>query len=231
MEIPRLSRLTAILLHLQSKRLITATELAEKYDISIRTVYRDIKALEEAGVPIVTIDGKGYSLLEGYRLPPVMFTEMEANAMITAWSMVSRNKDSSLVDNYKSAITKVKAILRYDDKDKAELLGNRIAYIKNYPQTTSSNYLSTVQIALTHFKLLHIKYHALSKDEVTQRKIEPQAIYHTQDNWIVIAWCQTRDDYREFRLDRIQTIQLLDETFEARNFDLLSYFKGILKKK
>ena len=78
MEKTRLSRLTAILIQLQSKRLITSTELADKYGVSIRTIYRDIRALEEAGVPIYTEEGKGYSLSEGYRLPPVMFTEEEA---------------------------------------------------------------------------------------------------------------------------------------------------------
>ncbi|WP_299289594.1 HTH domain-containing protein [uncultured Mucilaginibacter sp.] len=79
-EISRLSRLIALLTQLQSKRLLTATEVSKKFDVSVRTVYRDIKALEQAGVPILMEEGKGYSLMEGYRLPPVMFTESEANA-------------------------------------------------------------------------------------------------------------------------------------------------------
>ena len=78
----RLTRLTSILLHLQSKRVVTAQELAVRFDITLRTIYRDIRALEEAGVPIIGEVGKGYSLVEGYRLPPVMFTEQEINALL-----------------------------------------------------------------------------------------------------------------------------------------------------
>ncbi|RYF81203.1 MAG: HTH domain-containing protein, partial [Chitinophagaceae bacterium] len=71
----RLSRLTAILIQLQSTRLVTATNLAKKFSVSIRTIYRDIKALEQAGVPILPEEGKGYSLMEGYKVPPMMFSE------------------------------------------------------------------------------------------------------------------------------------------------------------
>ena len=87
----RLSRLTAILTQLQTKRLLTATTLAEKFNVSVRTIYRDIRTLEQAGVPIITEDGKGYSLMEGYKIPPVMFTEAQANALITAEQLVFQN--------------------------------------------------------------------------------------------------------------------------------------------
>src|SRR5687768_13102553 len=103
----RLSRLTAILTQLQTKRLITATALANKFKVSIRTIYRDIRALEQSGVPILTEEGKGYSLMEGYRLPPVMFTESEANALITAEKFVVKNKDASFVKEYTEAIEKI----------------------------------------------------------------------------------------------------------------------------
>src|SRR6187402_3559676 len=90
----RLSRLTAILMLLQTKRLSTASELASRFMVSNRTIYRDIKALEQAGVPILTEEGKGYLLMEGYRIPPVMFTESEANALITAEQLILKNKDA-----------------------------------------------------------------------------------------------------------------------------------------
>lgn len=96
----RLSRLTAILTQLQTKRLLTATILAEKFNVSIRTIYRDIRTLEQAGVPIITEEGKGYSLMEGYRVPPVMFTEAQANALITAEQLVLQNKDTSFIKDY-----------------------------------------------------------------------------------------------------------------------------------
>ncbi len=84
----RLSRLTAIITHLQTKRLITATELAKKFGVSVRTIYRDIKALEQAGVPVLTSEGKGYTFMDGYKIPPVMFSEAQANALILAEQLV-----------------------------------------------------------------------------------------------------------------------------------------------
>ena len=229
MDLSRLSRLTAILIQLQSRPLVTSTELAKKFEVSIRTIYRDIRALEAAGVPIVTDEGKGYSLMEGYKLPPVMFTEEEANALITAEKIVSKNKDGSFVKNYTEAISKIKAILRYTDKSKATLLSGRIAYIKNYQKDTTSNFLSTIQIAITNFNLCQIKYEALYDQKISIRKIEPQALYHTQENWILIAWCHLRNDFREFRLDRIHTIQLLDPISSPRPFDLMNYFQNKIK--
>lgn len=99
----RLSRLTAILTRLQTKHLITASELADRFSVSKRTIYRDIRALEDAGVPILTEEGKGYALMEGYKIPPVMFTESEANALITAEQLIMKNKDSSFVKDYTDA--------------------------------------------------------------------------------------------------------------------------------
>lgn len=96
----RLSRLTAILTQLQTKRIVTSTALAEKFGVSVRTIYRDIRALEDAGVPIFVEEGKGYSLMEGYRISPVMFTENEANALILAEQLVLKNRDSSLIKDY-----------------------------------------------------------------------------------------------------------------------------------
>jgi len=226
----RLSRLTSILTQLQAKRLVTATELSKKYGVSVRTIYRDIRSLEESGIPIYTEEGKGYSLVEGYTLPPVMFTEEEANALITGYTMISRNKDASLVENYKDAIDKIKSVLRHTQKDKIELLTNRVVFIQNMSQVTTSNILSSIQIAITSLRLIDISYISLYKNEESNRLIEPQAMYHTQGNWILIAWCRLRKDYREFRLDRIQSVKMTGENFEDRKFDLMTYFNEQIEK-
>ena len=228
--IPRLSRLTSILTQLQSKKLVTAPELANKYGVSVRTIYRDIRSLEASGVPICTEEGRGYSIIEGYTLPPVSFTEKEANALITGFSLISRNKDSSLVESYENAIIKVKSVLRNNEKDKAQLLSERVVFVKNLSSTTTSNILSSVQLAITALTVVEIKYRSLYKNEESLRMIEPQALYHTQDNWILIAWCQLRNDFREFRLDRVLTIKLLSEQFEDRQFNLMKYFQEQIKK-
>lgn len=222
--ISRLPRLTAILTCLQTKRLTTATELAEKFEVSVRTIYRDIRALEAAGIPIFTEEGKGYSLVDGYRLPPVSFTESQANALITAEQLVLRNKDASFVKEYTEAITKIKAVLKENTKDKANLLSKRIAIRNNLQNSSTSNNLSMVQLALTGFNLVEIAYRDEQGQETT-RILEPFALYSTQENWILIAFCRLRKDYRTFRLDRIIQLQTLSEKFEPHKMSLAEYFE------
>lgn len=228
-EKKRLPRLAAILTQLQSKRLVTATELAQKHQVSKRTIYRDLRTLEESGIPIAVIEGKGYSLVEGYHLPPVSFTENEANALITAEQLISRNKDESLVNNYKEAITKIKAVLRNQDKDKAELLSQRIAFRTNLEQDITSNYLSQIQKCITNSKLCKILYNSLENLH-TERTVEPFAVYSAQDNWIMIAHCRLRKEFRSFRLDRITKLTMLNETFEPHNMTLREYYDKTVEK-
>ena len=219
----RLSRLIAILTQLQSKRLLTAREMAEKYGVSIRTIYRDIRALEDSGIPIITEEGRGYSLMEGFNLPPVMFTEKEANSLITAEQLVLRNKDKSFIEHYHNAITKIKSILRYAQKDKVELLSRRIHVFYRDNEEKTSDYLMPIQSAITNFQLIEIHYHSL-KDEHTVREIEPFALYNTQGNWLLISYCRLRNDFRSFRLDRIERLYPKDEYFESHDMTLIEYF-------
>ncbi len=226
----RLSRLTAILTQLQTKRLLTANELAEKFSISKRTIYRDIKALEQAGVPILTEEGKGYRLMEGYRIPPVMFSENEANALITAEQMVLKNKDESFVRDYSSAINKIKSVLQNNTKEKANLLSERTLSGYNWESSRTSNNLSVLQLALTNFNLVSISYYSPDNDQTTERTIEPFAIYTTQEKWLLIAFCRLRKDYRAFRLDRIQSFLVRNEVFEPHKITFEEYIQMINKK-
>lgn len=218
----RLSRLTAILTHLQTKRLLTATELADKFSVSIRTIYRDIRALENAGVPILTEDGKGYIISEDYRLPPVMFTEAQASALITAEQLVLRNKDASFVKSYTEAVDKIKAVLKYSMKDKVNLLAERTRYSQNINRERNSNNLSDLQFALTNFRLVKIEY-TNEQNKITTRFIEPFALLSTE-NWLLIAYCRLRKEFRYFRLDRIKKLGVLIEKFEPHNMTLQEYF-------
>jgi predicted DNA-binding transcriptional regulator YafY len=226
----RLSRLTAILTQLQTKQLLTATEIAKKFQVSTRTVYRDLKALEHAGVPIFTEEGKGYSLMEGYRIPPVMFTESEANALITAEQLVLKNKDTSFIKEYSEAILKIKSVLRDSTKNKANLLSDRIVFRQNIENNTTSSYLSVLQIALTNFNLVTIEYYSSDTNKTSKRTIEPFAMYSTQENWLLIAWCRLRKEYRSFRLDRIQKLNVLLDTFKPHQITLQEYFEICRKK-
>ncbi|TKC10166.1 YafY family transcriptional regulator [Pedobacter polaris] len=226
----RLSRLTAILIQLQAKRLLTATELAEKFSISKRTIYRDIKALEQAGVPIITEEGKGYTLMDDYRIPPIMFSEREANALITVEQLVLKNKDASLVKDYTEAINKIKSVLKNNTKDKANLLSIRIISGQNTNNDRTSNNLSTLQLALTNFNLIKIKYFSPDNNQTTERTIEPFAIYTSQENWLLIALCRLRNDYRAFRLDRIESLLVQNHTFEPHKITFEEYFDICRKK-
>lgn len=226
----RLSRLIAILTQLQTKRLLTASELANKFLVSNRTIYRDIKALQEAGVPILTEEGKGYTLMDGYRIPPVMFSENEANALITAEQLVLKNKDASFVKHYTEAIGKIKSVLRSNTKDKANLLSNRILSGQNTSNNRTSDNLSSLQLALTNFNLVKIKYYSPENNQTTERTIEPFAIYISQENWLLIALCRLRNDYRAFRLDRIESLLVQNDTFEPHKITFEEYFDISRKK-
>lgn len=220
----RISRLTAILTQLQTKRLLTASELADKFHVSVRTIYRDIRALEQAGVPITTKDGKGYALMEHYRLPPTMFTESEANALITAEQLVRQNKDASFIKEYSEAITKIKAILKNSVKDKTDLLAERTQFREKADNERTSSNLSVLQFALTNFHLTAITY--TNKDKkTTNRTVEPFALLSTQENWLLLAWCRLHNEFRFFRLDRIEKLEVLTEKFNPHEMTLQEYFE------
>jgi predicted DNA-binding transcriptional regulator YafY len=221
-ETTRLSRLTAILTQLQTKRLLTSSELADKFSVSVRTIYRDIRALEQAGVPIITEVGKGYSLMEGYKIPPVMFTEAQANALITAEQLVLMNKDTSFIKDYSEAIEKIKAVLKYSQKDKVNLLSERTRFNQNINRERNSNNLSELQFALTNFILTKIDY-INAENKPTSRIIEPFALLSTE-NWLLVAYCRLRQEFRYFRLDRIKNLQLLTEKFEPHKMTLQEFF-------
>ena len=219
----RISRLTEIITQLQTKRLLTASELAAKFSVSIRTIYRDIRALEQAGIPIYVEEGKGYGLMDHYRLPPVMFTESEANALITAEQLVLKNKDSSLVKDYADAIDKIKSVLNRNAKDKAHLLSERTQFSQLKDIERTSTHLSALQFALTNFSLTRIEY-TDAADETTNRMIEPFALLSAREGWLLVAWCRLRKGFRHFRLDRIRKLEVLSEGFTPHDMTLQDFF-------
>ncbi|HOY04793.1 MAG TPA: YafY family protein [Saprospiraceae bacterium] len=224
-DTPRLSRLAAILTLLQTKRLLTATEIARRFQISVRTVYRDIRALEAAGVPVFTEEGKGYSLMEGYRLPPVAFTEHEAMALITAEQLVLKTKDSSLIREFSEAIQKIKAVFSHKNKAAVDLLSKRVVIGKNYYSTRNSDILIKTQVALTQFRLMDIEYTA-GDGNVTRRTIEPYLLYHSAgEDWLLAAFCRLKGDFRTFRLDRINRAEFLDSGFEPHELTVEQFVK------
>lgn len=222
----QLSRLISILTLLKSKRLLTATELASKYNVSIRTIYRDIRKLEEAGIPVYSIEGRGYSLVDNYTVAPVQFTEKQANALITAQHIINQSKDASFVSNFNEALVKIKSVFRTSIQEKSELLNDKMHVINWEYEEFSSNVLSEIQLAITHFNYLEINYQKVHETTFSFRKIEPYALYSVNNKWILIAWCHLRNDMRAFRIDRIKHFKVLQEQFEDRKFNIQDYFAG-----
>jgi predicted DNA-binding transcriptional regulator YafY len=222
----RLSRLTAILTQLQTKRILTSTALAEKFGVSMRTIYRDIRALEKAGVPIYTEDGKGYSLMEGYRIPPVMFTEDEANAIITAELLIYACKDESLIKEFTSAVQKLKAIIPNHLKAKVEILQEKIGVTKTYTDLSlKSKYLLDIQKALVEHLVIKINYTNQS-DQKSERELEPFAIYTSENgDWLLVAHCRLRKEFRTFSLKNIEEIFITNEKFEPSPLTFAQYRK------
>ena len=225
-DLKRISRLTAIMLLLQTRKLSTAAALARRFSVSVRTIYRDIRTLEQAGMPIITEDGKGFSLMDGYRIPPVMFTESEANALVTAEQLVKKSKDRSLSEEYIAAINKIKAVLKQEAKEKAELLSSRIATSPMNRKGNQSSALSQVQQALTSYRILKIVYQSAHTESTTERHIEPFALYYSEEeNWLLIAWCRLRKDYRMFRLDRILKTTVESGVFKPHKLSLTDFLE------
>ncbi len=229
-EKPRLSRLTAIITQMQSKKIVTANYLAEKHNVSVRTIYRDIRTLEKSGIPIITEEGKGYSIMEGYHLPPVLFTEDEANALITVEQLALNNKDQSFSENVSSAIEKIKAILKYSQKGNADLLSDRVYFGGNHNREKSSNNLMKIQSSIINFQVLKIDY-VSAKSERSSRDIEPFAIYSTNGNFLLIAFCRLREGFRVFRIDFIEKLVDQGDTFTEHDMTMQKYFEKYVKQK
>src|ERR1700712_4761526 len=142
----RIDRISAILIQLQSRRVVKAGDIADRFNISLRTVYRDIKTLEQAGIPLIGEAGVGYSIMDGYRLPPVMFTREEATAFLTAEKFVEKLTDASTVATYQSAMYKIKAILKTTEKDLLEDMDANIAVFKSFsqPNVAGNDYIQII---------------------------------------------------------------------------------------
>lgn len=227
----RLDRITAILIQLQSKRVVRAKEIADRFRISLRTVYRDIRTLEEAGIPLVSEAGVGYSLVAGYSLPPVMFTLEEATAFLTAGKLIEKLTDNATGESYKSAMYKVKAVLNAADKNYLEFIDRHIQVFK--PSNTVANAINPLHAvhhilkSIVEKRILNIHYSAEHTGTQTVRNIEPIGICFLFNNWQLAAFCHLRDDYRNFRLDRVSEISETKQKFTKAHPLLSSYLAKI----
>jgi predicted DNA-binding transcriptional regulator YafY len=221
-----IERLNAILIQLQSKRIVKASEIAERFEISLRTVYRDIRALEASGVPIGAEAGVGYFLMENYKLPPVMFTREEASALLFGEKLIEKLSDDQIKAEFCSALTKIKAILNPEEKDRLEKLHNQISVLNYTAPSGNFNrlFLKEIQQALVSKSVLEIDYQAGYGAPATKRVVEPIGLCNYSRRWHLFAWCRLRNEYRDFRLDRILNLRLSQETFKGKQHISMNEF-------
>ncbi len=224
----RFDRIVEILIQLQSKRVVRAQELADRFEVSLRTIYRDIKSLEQAGVPIIGEAGAGYSIMDGYKLPPVSFSKEEALSFVATEKLTQKFLDKESAKQYGSAMLKIKSILKNHDKDLLSTVENQIimreqsmpAFLEHVPHALSSTLES-----ISHQKQLIVKYQGIQDDEARQRAIEPIGIYHDGGFWYIVAYCLYRNDFRQFRSDRIQEATLTDTNFNKKHISIAEYIE------
>jgi predicted DNA-binding transcriptional regulator YafY len=225
----RLDRLTAILIQLQSKKIIKAEEIADRFEISLRTVYRDVKSLMEAGVPIGSQAGTGYFIVDGYHLPPVMFSQEEASAMVMAGKLVERMTDQSVRVAFEGALYKIKSVLNEAQKDHLEILQDHIEVLKpsmSLP-AQSGNFLTDLQKAVASKQVIHLHYFS-NQNELTLREVEPIGLFYYSAAWHLIAWCRLRNGFRDFRSDRIKELKPAGITFQPRSISTMQeYFNSL----
>ncbi len=230
----RIDRLAAILIQLQSRPLVKAQDIAEKFSISLRTVYRDVHALEGAGVPVIGEAGIGYRLMDGYKLPPVMFSPDEVSAMLTASKLMQSMSDENSSKHYISALDKIKAVLRLREKYHIEDIKDHVAVVAHPAlvyEKPSDLYLPKILLAIANSKVVEMNYTSIDKHESLQRKAEPVGIYYQGRHWYLVAFCRLRNDYRNFRTDKINSLLVLEENIVKEHPPLQSFIDNVASKK
>lgn len=223
----RIDRLFGILTLLQSKKYMPAEKIADKFQMSIRTVYRDIKALGELGIPISFEPQKGYFIVQGYFLPPISFSTEEANAFLLMEAIVAGFSDKSIQKHYSNGLNKIKAVLRSSEKDKVENLSRNIKL--QIPDRINYNfeYLSILQNAISSKTLIEIEYKN-NNEIVSRRKLEPIGLVFYALSWHLIAWCHLRNEYRDFKVARILRLKDTVLPFTKKtHIELSNYMKQL----
>ena len=219
----------AMVVYLQGRRLSRAEDIAAHFEISVRTTYRDLAALGEAGIPIMAEAGVGYSLVKGYHLPPVMFTAEEAGALFMGGKLVEQLTDASLRKHMESALMKIRSVLpreRQDDLDRLERSTVVLERESSAAPRLASEALIPIQRALAERRVLALDYLGGARRELTRRQVEPLGLIYYADNWHLIAYCRLRGDMRDFRSDRIRSLRLLNEVFSGHtDFSLERYLQ------
>lgn len=227
----RTERLFATILLLQNKPYMTSRDLAEHFNVSRRTIFRDLRALTDSGVPLTYSEGGGYEILEGYQLPPLMLTAREAATLIVGTAFMKLQSDASLRSDSDAVSLKIRAVLPKEIREYVDQLSaNTILdpYWMHAVQVegAEAGVWGKLSEAVARSRKVIMEYFVESRDEVTQRTVDPLGLVYYFDHWNLIAFDYLRDGIRNFRLDRMQELFVLSERFDRpEGFDLQTYLE------
>lgn len=213
----RIDRLFAILLTLQHKRRVRAQDLADQFEISKRTVYRDMSALNQMGVPIASLPGEGFELVEGYYVPPLMFTKNEAVALLLGTQFLTQQAAGTITQSAETALAKIKVVLPEQVRAKAESLTNIISFMTPRAKFNLDDpQLLLIQKAIQEKRVLHLRYQGYKQEEASERDVEPHQLFYVDGFWYLEAYCRMRKGMRDFRLSRMDKITPRSELFKKK---------------
>jgi len=210
----RFDRILQIFFLLQSKSVVSTEELQKRFEISLRTIYRDLKALEIAGIPIVNESGAGYSIMEGFRLQPSRFSQEEILSLTVAEKVMQKHETEFVKKHFEAALIKIKSSFQVHQKRDFLHLEDAIHLKKNFK---SIDYLPNIIDILLNStikkKITHIHYVKSGDLHEVGRSVEPIGVFYEHNLWYLLAYCHLRKDYRNFRLDRIKKVLMLQDNF------------------
>ncbi|HTG67642.1 MAG TPA: YafY family protein [Candidatus Udaeobacter sp.] len=224
-------RLLAIVLELQRKEVLRAEDLAATFETSVRTIYRDIQALSEAGVPVVGSTGRGYSLMEGYFLPPISFTVEEAVTLLIGMDFIEQRFDTNYGIKAQASRRKIEAILPEDVRSEACRVRKTMRLLNSGKDATygqEKEYIETIRHAILEERKIRFRY-SKSVPEVdgnrqSVRVAAPYGLVLVQGTWMLIAHCDLRQEIRHFRLSRMSELNVLKYRFNVpSDFNLYDY--------
>jgi predicted DNA-binding transcriptional regulator YafY len=218
----RTDRLLAIVLELQGKGRQRAEDLAATFETSKRTIYRDIQALGQAGVPLISVPGHGYSLMKGYFLPPLSFSTDEATMLLLGSDFMAQNFDAQYRAAAQLAGRKIAGVLPEKLRDEVHYLQSNIRFIVmgGPEQSAEPEMLQQLRRAIIERTIVRFRYHTRhaedGRDAQSTREADPYSLMHISNAWYLAAYCYMRRGMRYFRLDRMENLELLAKTFTRR---------------
>ncbi len=217
----RADRLFQIVQHLRGGRLVTARMLSERLEVSERTIYRDIADLQSTGVPVDGEAGVGYILREGFDLPPLMFTREEIVALVAGARMVRSMGGASMAKAAIEALIKIESVL--PPSLQAQLKSVEIHVPDQQMPERDKNMIDLAQSAVETRKVLELDYCDV-EGKATRRNVRPLGLWYWGKVWTLVAWCELRNDFRVFRVDRIQAAGPTGTLFKPERGKLLADF-------